>query len=196
LDDDVLPEQDVIIEYWKLILKHPNAAGFIGRTVLPPPETPRHFAIQYAGIASFWDISSKTTRDLPWGITANLCVKRAPDVMFHHDFHIGGEDVDFCIRLDKWYRELSKDARSFVPAPKATVHHPYWNNGECFLHHFFAWSKGDSMLMEVYPKKSFLSFPDCSESVVLLALGMLVMLLMDSISILTAIVALFFFRGV
>jgi hypothetical protein len=196
LDDDILPEPQIINDYWELIQKHPNAAGYIGRTVRPPPQTPRQFAISFSGIAIFWDISAKTKRDLPWGITANLCVKRSPDVLFHHEVFTkggGGEDVDFCLRLDQWYRERSKDARSFIPAPKAMVQHPYWNNGLCFLHHFFAWSKGDSMLMEVYPKKSFWSFPDFSETAAFLLLSVVALLVMDSISIVTALVTLLSF---
>jgi hypothetical protein len=195
LDDDVLPEPDVVKEYWKLVLKHPDAAGFIGRTVLPPPRTPRQFAIAYSGIACFWDISSKTERDLPWGITANLCCKQSRDVFFQPEIFVkggGGEDVDFCLQLDKWYRARNSpgQARSFVPAPKATVHHPYWNNGECFLHHFFAWAKGDSTLMEVYPEKSFLSLPDFSESLILLVLASLALLAMEKVALITVLVAL------
>jgi hypothetical protein len=196
LDDDVLPEPQIIREYWELVLKHPNAAGFIGRTVLPPPQTPRQFAVKYAGIAYFWDIASQTTRDLPWGITANLCVKRSNEVVFRPEIFVkggGGEDVDFCIQLDKWYREHDKESRSFVPAPKATVHHPYWNNGECFVKQFFCWAKGDSTLMEVYPEKSFWSFPDFSESMALLILAQIALLTTDMVSLLTALIVLMTF---
>jgi len=70
------------------------------------------------------------------------------------------------------------------------VHHPYWNNGDCHLHHFFGWTKGDSKLMEVYPEKSFLSLPDFSESLALLAFGMLLLLALEALSLPTAIVAI------
>jgi hypothetical protein len=169
LDDDVLVQPDLLKEYWSLARQFPSAAGFIGSTVLPPPTTPRQFAIGRAGIASFWNIASKTTRDLPWGITANLCIKRDPEIFFHGNEVFtrggGGEDVDLCLRLDHLYRKRDPaNARSFVPAPRAVVHHPYWNNGACFLKQFFGWTKGDSALIELYPHMSFRSFPDFTES--------------------------------
>jgi len=183
LDDDVLVEPNILKEYWSLAKANPMCAGFIGRTVLPPPATPRQFAIKFAGIAYFWDIASQTTRDLPWGITANLCVKREPDIFFYGNEVFtrggGGEDVDFCMRLDTLYRGRDEKSRSFAPAPSALVQHPYWNSGQCFLKQFFGWTKGDSALSEIHPKHGFRSFPDFSESVAFATILLGALMLLD-----------------
>jgi hypothetical protein len=197
LDDDVLVQRDILSEYWNLAKANPECAGFIGSTILPPPQTPRQFAVKYAGIAYFWDIARNTTRDLPWGITANLCVKRDPEIYFYGNEIFtrggGGEDVDFCMRLDALYRDRNQSkqtTRSFAPAPKAVVHHPYWNNGACFLKQFFGWTKGDSTLIEVHPKHRFRSLPDFSESVIFLSLICAGLILFDVIHLLPALLFL------
>lgn len=106
-----------------------------------------------------------------WGITANLCIRRedARDVEFLASFPKsgGGEDVDFCLRLDAAAagraRSDKGDGRGFVFVPHAVVDHPYWN---ILISHFVGWSRGDGALLDMHPHMTFMSLPNLAEALV------------------------------
>jgi len=163
LDDDVEPQPTLLYGYNRMIVQHPEAAGFIGHTALPLPTTPRTLGLMRSRVCFGWDFAfapPKTTQ-LGWAITANLCVKRDPLLRFDCEFFPrggGGEDVDFCLRLVK-----DKPVK-LIPARLAAVRHPYWDDGEPRLQHFVCWARGDRALVETHPEFAFWNLPDAVET--------------------------------
>lgn len=132
LDDDVEPSPDLLDFAALRIHQDPTAAGFVGSTSFPDPA--KHIckaAIVFSGVTFFWGAASLppgTFREdlMPWGVTANLLVRRAQDgVWFDGSFPKtgGGEDIDFCLRK---CRALARDG--LVAAPDLRAVHPWWNN--------------------------------------------------------------------
>lgn len=54
--------------------RHPDAAGYVGLTKLPQPETVMQHAMSACGICFFYGIANKLQTP-PWGVTANICVR-------------------------------------------------------------------------------------------------------------------------
>jgi len=79
LDDDVVPNQDILCAYARAIRQHPNATGFVGLSRLPSPTNSRQLAVVLAQLSFFWTIAEcfPNETELPWGVTANLCMRRA-----------------------------------------------------------------------------------------------------------------------
>jgi glycosyltransferase involved in cell wall biosynthesis len=114
---------------------------------------------------SFNDTSNNHNKLLaPWGIGANLCTRRIPNVKFSTKFPLtgGGEDIEYCNQI----RQLTGLPMKRLPQAKAT--HPYWNEGQCFLEHFWGWKFGDGAVIDVIPEHSFLNLPNLIETIFLL----------------------------
>ena len=156
LDDDVTPQKDVLIEAEAVIHAHPTAAGFVGNAKFPPANTVFTTSVHLAGVTYFWDIAEKLNDDLPWGVTANLIVKRVKDdISFDLTFPKtgGGEDIDYCIRKRDWF--VHRGLQGFKPAPKVVVTHPWWNEGRRTYRRFFMWGKGDGALAAMFPQHCY-----------------------------------------
>ncbi|KAH7320415.1 hypothetical protein B0J17DRAFT_723962 [Rhizoctonia solani] len=100
LDDDVDPSSDYLVASEKYIRQRPDAAGFVGNALFPVAHNIFTAAVHLAGVTYFWDIANKIAEDVPWGVTANLIVRRniRDDVTFDLVFPKtgGGEDIDYC----------------------------------------------------------------------------------------------------
>eukprot|EP01031_Cornospumella_fuschlensis_P024430 gene24430-29529_t len=176
IDDDVLPKPCLLEEYLKAIKEYGNKYdGFVGWTILGVAEESvktakdthhltkcHHLGVKAAGIAYFWD-APYLMPEVPWGVTANLCVRYVPGLKFNEEFIRtgGGEDIDFCLRLP--------NKQPLKSVPSAIAFHPWWNKGGKARGHVFSWALGDSMLQVLYPQYSFYDFPNVIE-VSLLAL--------------------------
>ncbi|PPQ96581.1 LOW QUALITY PROTEIN: hypothetical protein CVT26_006310, partial [Gymnopilus dilepis] len=137
LDDDVLPSPTLLLEAERAIRELPEAAGFGADGVFST-------AVRMTGLVGFWDLAEKLGEgeEMPWGITANLIVRRKAagflkisqinthPPLFDPSYPKpgGGEDVDFCLRQSRWSRSSSHNGAGFLPAPKAIVCHPWWDN--------------------------------------------------------------------
>jgi glycosyltransferase involved in cell wall biosynthesis len=165
LDDDVTPQNDLLAEAEAVIRADPTAAGFVGNAKFPPANTIFTTSVHLAGVTYFWDIAEKLTDDLPWGVTANLIVKRVKDdISFNLVFPKtgGGEDIDYCIRKRDWFVE--RGLPGFKPAPKVVVTHPWWNEGRRTYRRFFMWGKGDGALASVFPQHCYIdTLPNSAE---------------------------------
>lgn len=160
LDDDVIPEQGLIAAYADAIEKHGDEFdGFVGVTELP--FEPRVFAhaVHMSDVSFFWRIAEHM-ETLPWGVTANIAVRRSPDAAFDVDFIKtgGGEDIDYCLQLPRW---------PLRAVPSARVLHPWWHGGARCYGHFFRWAFGDSLLLDKHPQHTYWSFPNCIEVLLL-----------------------------
>ena len=163
LDDDVIPCERLLDEYLSAIMRYPKAAGFVGSTILPQPQTLVEHAIYACHIAFFYNISMKM-KSPPWGVTANLCVAKWAtnnSIWFDNRFPKtgGGEDVDFCFRLKK--------RGALVSVPRAKVLHPFWNRPFAQV---AGWASGDVLYLESQPDSVFRAPPNWIEFVT----GMLV----------------------
>jgi hypothetical protein len=64
LDDDVLPDPELLESCANSICAHPNATGFIGFTELPQPVNARQAAVHMAGVAFFWSAARTYPHEL------------------------------------------------------------------------------------------------------------------------------------
>jgi GT2 family glycosyltransferase len=102
LDDDVKVDPELLFHFGQAITENPDAFGFVGATILPDPVNYRQQACNFASVTFFYDIALKhpSTKNLPWGVTANLLVRRDEEnsIRFLTCFPKtgGGEDVVLC----------------------------------------------------------------------------------------------------
>jgi len=76
---DVFPSENLLKEAENIIRAYPCHIGFVGHSQFPPTMNMYTNAIQLAGVSFFWEIASKMKEDIPWGVTANLLIKRIDD---------------------------------------------------------------------------------------------------------------------
>jgi nucleoside-diphosphate-sugar epimerase/glycosyltransferase involved in cell wall biosynthesis len=180
LDDDVVPQKDLLIQDEKAIRAHPLAAGFVGTTVFPRADSIFTTAVHLAGVTYFWDIANgklDSTADVPWGVTANLIARRSiPDGV---EFNLlypktgGGEDIHFC--REKREASCQNGGEAFYAAPEVKATHPWWNNGRRSYWRFYNWSVGDGALIQQFPQYRYCDFsPNSAESLFLCTLAGLV----------------------
>jgi nucleoside-diphosphate-sugar epimerase/glycosyltransferase involved in cell wall biosynthesis len=176
LDDDIIPGDGLLIQTAKVILEHPNAAGFIGTSKFPIADNIFTTAIHLADVTYFWDIAQKRPkdRDLPWGVTANLITRRNADKI---DFNLifpktgGGEDIDFCRKKRDWVvAKNGEGSDGFCAAPAVVVTHPWWNCGRPSFWRFYGWGKGDGALIKLYPQFCYRDFTPSSGETLLLCI--------------------------
>ncbi|KAF7979147.1 hypothetical protein HWV62_43391 [Athelia sp. TMB] len=157
LDDDVIPSPDLLVEGEKAIRAHPNAAGFVGNAQFPLCENITSTAIRFAGVTYFWDIATKIEQDIPWGVTANLIVRRNVRDGITYDLAFpktgGGEDIDFCLRKRDF--TVGNGGEGFWAAPRVVVTHPWWHQGQRSYWRFYRWAKGDGALIEMHPQHTY-----------------------------------------
>ena len=175
LDDDITPDEKLLVQTAEAIREHPDVVGFVGTSKFPIATNIFTTAIHLADVTYFWDIARKRPedRDLPWGVTANLIVRRnADDVDFDLIFPKtgGGEDIDLCRRKRDWMVAKNGGGGGFHAAPRAVVTHPWWNNGQPALRRFYGWGKGDGALVKLYPEFRYWDFAPSSGETLLLCL--------------------------
>ena len=161
MDDDVVPENDLIIAYHNKITENPDCSGFVGRTKFPEPVNIFTSGVLESNILTFFDISA-TRKNLLWGTTSNLLLRRnvIGDFRFKTIFPKagGGEDIDFCLNV------LKEGKDYLVTVPEAVVWHGWWNGGRVSYRRFFRWAYGDSVLPELHPKFKYRNYPNMVEA--------------------------------
>jgi GT2 family glycosyltransferase len=163
LDDDLHPNADIIDEYVQVAETEEGAKydGFVGFSELPEkPNEVFPTAVHFSGVSFFWRAAAVMS-ETPWGITANLFVRRTACTYFDSDYIKtgGGEDIHFCLTL--------KRGRPLLSVPGARIVHPWWNNGARCYSHFFNWSQSDGILMTKFPKLTYRCCPDAVEFTIL-----------------------------
>lgn len=149
LDDDVIPDKEIIIEYVKAIKENPYANGFVGMSRLPYDNRLWTDAI-HLNSTFFWHISEfakEHNLNVPWGVTANLMIKWKPEYKFDNNFPKtgGGEDIDLCIQM----------GARFVPVPEAKILHPWRDTPFRMFTRMFQWAAGDGYLNVKYPEYTY-----------------------------------------
>ena len=161
LDDDVIPDRRILVEYCKAIRKNPGARGFVGLSEMPHDGRLWTDAIHVSTLY-FWHIARSTKDPVAWGVTANLLVKWDADARFDARFPKtgGGEDIDLCIQI----------GHSLVPVAKAKITHPWRDTAPKMFRRLFEWAVGDGMLNSKYPNLTYRTPPNAVEVVALWAL--------------------------
>ena len=162
LDDDVIPHESLLQEYVDAIrARGDKYCGFVGSTILPETQTIIHEATRLSCITFFYNLPEWLGQSAPWGVTANIILKRHNDVAFDFDYAQtgGGEDIDLCIKLVSHFNQPLGRAR------QACVTHEWWSADStvAYLQHFWEWTMGDGFLMYKHPQFVYVSFPNVLE---------------------------------
>jgi GT2 family glycosyltransferase len=191
LDDDVVPSPRLLAEYVAAIVNAPDSPGYVGITRFPAAYDHFTRGIVASDILTFFDLAGLRPQ-MPWGVTANLCLRRAAlgDIRFSDLFPKagGGEDIDLCLRLSRG------QASSLVSVPGAWVEHPWWADGRGSYRRFFRWAFGDSRLPALHPRHRYWNAPTLPE--VLLLLALLAVLSLPQVSMPGALMAVPALTGV
>jgi glycosyltransferase involved in cell wall biosynthesis/LPS sulfotransferase NodH len=171
LDDDVLPESNIIDAYIGAVQRYPEGKVFVGHTELPDACNMWTEMLKTCNVGYFYGIAGKMVHP-SWGVTANLMVHGSRynrTIQFKSIFPKtgGGEDIDFVYQYKAFY---SNDFHVTVGVPEAIVKHPWWRNGGVCYSQITGWAKGDSMCITEWPNKTFLTFPNWIEHITFIVL--------------------------
>ena len=75
LDDDIIPNDNLLEIYSDIIENNRDATGFVGVTNFPDPINSFTEGIRVSDILTFFPIA-KYEKELSWGVTANLVLHR------------------------------------------------------------------------------------------------------------------------
>lgn len=172
IDDDCIPEQNILDAYCGALKRHPDAKVLVGMTELPESMNIWTSMLKACNVGYFYGVS-KRMRHPPWAVTANLLVSGSrlnPTIQFKDCYPKtgGGEDIDFVYQYKQFYPLSGISVTASVP--EAVVRHPWWNAGKVCYSHIRGWAWGDSMCIQEWPAKTFLTFPNWLEHVVLVTL--------------------------
>jgi glycosyltransferase involved in cell wall biosynthesis len=172
LDDDVIPDENILDAYIGAIKRFPGAKVLAGLTTLPEATNTWTTMLRVCNVGYFYGIS-KLRRHPPWAVTANLLVRGSrfnPTIQFKECYPKtgGGEDIDFVYQ----YKNFYQSSGIFVTAavPEAEVRHPWWNGGYLCYQQIRGWAHGDSMCILEWPSKTFLCLPNWIEHVTFIVL--------------------------
>jgi hypothetical protein len=131
LDDDVIPDDNILDAYIGGIKRFPDAKVLAGMTTLPEATNTWTTMLRVCNVGYFYGVS-KLRRHPPWAVTANLLVRGSrfnPTIQFKECYPKtgGGEDIDLVYQYKAFYPTSGLLATAAVP--EAIVKHPWWNGG-------------------------------------------------------------------
>lgn len=162
VDDDVELTEACLQAYVDCIERDGHRyAGFVGTTELPVSRNILHEGTRMSDITFFFNLPEWLGDEVPWGVTANLLIKRTSAVNFDKIFAKtgGGEDLDFCVRQTRHVKLPLGRAR------KAVVVHEWWDDASTrrYVRHFWKWTTGDGYLFDTQPDLVYWNFPNVVE---------------------------------
>ena len=174
LDDDVIPDHNLLDAYIGGIKRFPEAKVLAGMTTLPEATNTWTTMLRVCNVGYFYGVS-KLRRHPPWAVTANLLVRGSrynPTIQFKECYPKtgGGEDIDLVYQYKNFYPTCGLHTTAAVP--EAVVKHPWWNGGNLCYRQIRGWAWGDSMCILEWPSKTFLTFPNWIEHVSFIVLPM------------------------
>lgn len=163
-DDDVEVTQACLDAYAVAAAERgAHYSGFVGSTILPPVANLLHEATRLSDITFFYNLPKWMGETVPWGVTANIMVRRVDGLEFDTVYAKtgGGEDVDYCVEL---VHALKLPLGRVV---EAKVIHEWWPCADgralAYLHRFWKWTMGDGYLLYKHPQYVYISFPNVVE---------------------------------
>ncbi|MBX3254667.1 MAG: glycosyltransferase [Chitinophagaceae bacterium] len=166
LDDDVHPEQNLLLVYAKAIQQNENAPGFAGVTFFPEPFNAVTKALHIHGVTSSF-LLPLNNASVIWSPTANIMLNREKiDNALFDESLATAEDIDFLVR-----NSLRLNER-YISLPEAVVHHSWWNNGKIQTKRMFDYGAGAGRLAnkELIRKYTYIDFTNTPETILLLLL--------------------------
>jgi glycosyltransferase involved in cell wall biosynthesis len=167
LDDDIQPQEDLLMRYADAIKKSESAIGFVGLTVFPEPFNPVTRALLIGGWISHFT-SAKIYPSLRWAPTSNILMNREKmdGTLFDEQLRKSGEDIEFLVRNSLLFAELYK------ALPNAVVFHPWWNEGAVQTKRMLRYGAGASEIARKSPVKeyTFRDFTNTAETSFILLL--------------------------
>jgi GT2 family glycosyltransferase len=181
LDDDILVDQNLLINYIEAARKNPNEIGFIGLINFPKPGTSFTQAISISGSMDVFTIALRKTA-FAWGATANIMVKRKAinGITFSTVYPNsgGGEDVDFFLNVRK-----KNNFKNFKTLKEASVNHPWWNYEKPEWRRPFRYGIGNSNLGYVNREYTYYDFLNTPETLLLSILAAIIAFILKSRSL-------------
>ncbi len=163
LDDDVKPQENLLVNYCNAIKEKPGEIGFFGEVLFPPPINNFTSGICAGGILGGFSIG-KTRKQSKCAPTANVIVKRSAigDVRFLEVYNKKGacEEADFFLRI---YNLTGKELQSLDNTP---VYHDWWGKGKRSYERFIRINAGSAIIMEKFPEYAYYTFPNIVECLV------------------------------
>jgi len=106
LDDDILPDSDLLEAYVEAIATYPDAIGFVGVTRFPEPMNDVTKALSINGSVVHFDMALRE-KDMVWAPTANIMLNRfkMDSHLFNASLKNGGEDIEFLARSSFQFNE-------------------------------------------------------------------------------------------
>ena len=123
LDDDVIPDDNILDAYIGGIQRFPNAKVLAGMTTLPEATNTWTTMLRVCNVGYFYGVS-KLRRHPPWAVTANLLVRGSrhnPTIQFKECYPKtgGGEDIDFVYQYKEFYRSVVDPLHVTAGVPEA-----------------------------------------------------------------------------
>ncbi len=176
LDDDIVPEENLLISYAEAIKNHPESLGFIGITHFPQPFNTITKALALNGSVSHFK-SGLDQEELSWAPTANVMFNRSllGNRRFLPQLVNGGEDIELL------FRNSLENNKKYRAVPDAMVTHPWWNDGKIQTRRMFRYGLGASEIVDIPHIKlySYRDFTNTSETLFILILSALLALLFN-----------------
>lgn len=167
LDDDIVPQNNLLEAYAAAIGRRPDAIGFVGITDFPAPVNAVTTAIDISGYLGHFRMP-RYKPDMRWAPTANLMLNRSKlhPALFDASLKKSGEDIEFLVRNSLQYNE------PYLSVPDAQVTHPWWGNGAVQTERLFRYGEGavEMMRKPVIKPYTYRDFTNTSETLLLLLL--------------------------
>lgn len=168
LDDDIVPEKDLVTAYTEAIKIHPQAIGFAGVTNFPEPFNRVTTAMEMHGMTGHFKLANKE-EELTWVPTANVMLNRdkMDPALFNENLKKGGEDIEFLVRNVALYKE------KYRAVPSAIVTHPWWNEGTLQTGRLFRYGAGAAQIAPLPSINSYTyhDFTNTAETLLLLIIS-------------------------
>lgn len=165
LDDDIIPQPDLLIVYSNAIEEYPDSIGFAGATKFPKPFNIVTEALFLNGSVGHFDSTIKG-KEISWTPTANVLLnrKKLADRRFLPELKNGGEDIELL------FRNSVENSQKYISIPEAYVTHPWWNEGRSQIKRMFRYGKGISDIIDLPHHRSYtyLDFTTTIESTLLI----------------------------
>lgn len=167
LDDDIIPNADLLISYSNAISQNPDCLGFAGATNFPKPFNAVTEALQLNGSVGHFSSTIKN-QQIAWTPTANVLLNSAKlcNRRFLPELKNGGEDIELLVR------NSNENAEKYLTVPEAGVAHPWWDEGKSQLKRMFRYGMGIGDIIDFphHRPYTFFDFTTTSESIALLIL--------------------------
>lgn len=167
LDDDIIPDENLLDSYCRAIDENENAIGFVGITEFPPTFNNATKALKINGMTVHFQLA-KTENRLKWAPTANIMLNREKLVtpLFNENLKKGGEDIEFLVRNSLMNNE------AYIACPAAIVTHPWWSDGRVQTRRMIRYGIGAAEIstLPILKNYTYYDFTNTSETIILLLL--------------------------